>query len=77
LKKLDNPVPNFFQKQMNLIDYVNPGIYQITCLKLNKKYIGESYNVLARLGKHTASLDQSIHDSIQLQLDWNRLKLQN
>ena len=57
---------------MNLTDYVNPGIYQITCLKLNKKYIGESQNVLERLGKHVAMLNQSVHDSIPLQTDWNQ-----
>ena len=57
---------------MNLIDYVNAGIYQITCLKVNKKYIGESQNILERLGKHTSTLNRQTHDCLSLQNDWNK-----
>ena len=57
---------------MNLIDYVNAGIYQITCLKVNKKYIGESQNILERLGKHTSTLNQQTYDCLSLQNDWNK-----
>lgn len=57
---------------MNLIDYVSAGIYEITCLKVNKKYIGESQNILERLGKHTSTLNRQTHDCFSLQNDWNK-----
>lgn len=57
---------------MNLIHFVNAGIYQITCLPLNKIYIGESINVLDRLGRHTSALTRQTHDCLQLQTDWNK-----
>lgn len=49
----------------------NPGLYQIICLKNNKIYIGESSNVLSRLGRHTDALENNRHDCEALQTDFN------
>jgi GIY-YIG catalytic domain len=37
-----------------------------------KVYIGETEELLARLGKHSASLKQNQHDCRELQEDWNQ-----
>lgn len=39
-----------------------------------KVYIGETENLLARLGKHSASLKQNKYDCRKLQEDWNQLE---
>lgn len=48
----------------------NPGLYKITCLKNNKIYIGQSSNVLSRLGRHVDSLENNRHDCFELQQDF-------
>lgn len=35
-------------------------------------YIGETEELLARLGQHSASLKQNKHDCRELQEDWNQ-----
>lgn len=50
----------------------NPGLYQIKCLKNNKVYIGESSNILHRLGRHCADLENNRHDCRELQKDFNK-----
>lgn len=62
---------NFFET-MKIADLFNPGIYQITCLMNGKKYIGESSNVLTRLGRHADSLENNRHDCKDLQTDFNQ-----
>ena len=57
---------------MNLILYVEAGIYKIYCSKTNKTYIGESQNLLERFGNHFGHLNRSTHDCCQLQKDWNK-----
>ena len=47
------------------------GIYKIMCLKNSKVYIGESNNVLSRLGRHSDNLENNRHDCIKLQQDFN------
>ena len=59
---------------LNLIKQMVPGIYEIICIPKNKVYIGQSENLLARFGKHSASLTQNQHDCKQLQKDWNQFK---
>ena len=49
-----------------------PGTYKITCLKNGKVYVGESQNILHRLGKHTADLVENRHDCEELQKDFNK-----
>lgn len=49
----------------------NPGIYKITCLKNNKVYIGQSNNLLVRLGRHAEKLQANHHDCQKLQEDFN------
>lgn len=57
---------------MDISNLFNPGLYKITCLKNNKIYIGESSNVLSRLGKHVSTLENNKHDCIELQKDFNK-----
>jgi len=56
----------------NLLVLMIPGIYEIRCISSNKLYIGETENLLARLGKHSESLTQNRHDCRELQKDWNQ-----
>jgi len=51
LKKMDKVKIN-----MDLSDLLNPGLYKITCTVNKKQYIGESFNTLSRIGRHTDSL---------------------
>ena len=62
--------------EIDLTPYVVSGIYEIRCIPKNRVYIGESENLLARLGKHAASLAQNQHDCKDLQQDWNQFGLQ-
>lgn len=61
-------------KDLNFIKQMVPGIYEIKCIPKNKVYIGQSENLLARFGKHSASLTQNQHDCKELQKDWNIFK---
>ena len=56
---------------MDISVLFNPGLYKITCIKNNKIYIGESSNVLNRLGRHSNDLEKNRHDCIELQKDFN------
>lgn len=51
-----------------------PGRYEIICLITNRTYIGESTNVLSRLGYsiHSDDLEKQRHDCSDLQSDFNR-----
>jgi len=64
------------EQEIDLTAYAVPGIYEIRCIPKNRVYIGESENLLARLGKHAASLTQNQHDCTDLQQDWNQFGLQ-
>ena len=64
------------EQKIDLTAYAVPGIYEICCIPKNRVYIGESENLLARLGKHAASLTQNQHDCTDLQQDWNQFGLQ-
>lgn len=57
---------------MDVSPLFNPGIYKITCLKNEKIYIGESTNVLSRLGRHSDNLENNRHDCLDLQKDFNK-----
>lgn len=56
----------------NLFTAYGPGLYQILCKANNKRYIGESANVLDRLGRHTRTLENGVSDCSSLQADWSR-----
>lgn len=56
---------------MDVSSLFNPGLYKITCFKNNKMYIGQSSNVLSRLGKHVDSLENNRHDCLDLQKDFH------
>ena len=45
--------------------------------KQGKRYIGETQNLLERLGKHVATLETQTHDCLSLQVDWSSEKEQN
>jgi hypothetical protein len=49
---------------------MGPGLYIILCLKTDKIYVGESSNICGRLSTHWLSLNNHIHDCIELQSDW-------
>ena len=61
-----------FKNNMNVSDLFSPGLYQITCLKNNKVYIGQSTNVLNRLGRHCENLEMNRHNCKELQKDFNK-----
>lgn len=47
------------------------GIYCIENIINNKKYIGQSLNISARLTEHKRKLTRKIHRNIHLQNAWN------
>lgn len=57
--------------KININSLFNPGIYEIKSILNGKVYIGESENVLGRLGKHTEDLKNNRHDCFELQKDFN------
>lgn len=63
-----NNKPNI---NIDLSSLLNPGLYKITCTQNNKVYIGQSSNVLSRLGRHTESLEKNRHDCLELQEDFH------
>jgi len=58
-------------EQVNITRYMQPGLYEIVCLRNNKIYIGETENLISRLGYHAASLKQNRNHCVELQNDWN------
>ena len=60
---------------LEVLDLGKPGIYEIIHSFSNKRYIGESANILSRLGKHLSTLKENVHDCEQLQIEWNNAKL--
>ena len=61
---------------LEVLDLGKAGIYEIINKFSNKRYIGESVNILSHLGKHLSALKENTHDCAQLQIDWNNAKLQ-
>jgi group I intron endonuclease len=57
---------------MDFSSLFTAGIYEIRCLKNNKVYIGESANLLSRLGQHSDTLKNNRHDCFDLQQDFNK-----
>lgn len=62
---------------MDVSSLVNAGIYEIICLTNNKVYVGESTNVLSRLGRHSDNLENNRHDCFELQQDFNKYSKTN
>lgn len=62
---------------MDLSDLFNPGLYKITCIVNQKQYIGESVNILNRLGRHAESLENNRNDCIELQKDFQKYSKKN
>lgn len=60
-----------------LSDLFNPGLYKITCTANQKQYIGESSNVLSRLGRHTDFLQKNQSDCAEMQKDLNKYSKKN
>lgn len=48
------------------------GIYCIECINNNKKYIGQSVDIIDRWSKHKSSLRGGYHDNDYLQNAWNK-----
>ena len=57
---------------MNITHLFAPGIYKITCLKNKKIYMGESKNLLARIGRHCQLLSDGRNECLSLQDDFNK-----
>jgi len=51
---------------------INSGIYLITNIANNKKYIGSSYNVMDRIWNHKYKLRINKHDNPHLQNAWDK-----
>lgn len=56
----------------NLAELVQPGLYMIKCLENGRMYIGQTQNLLERLGKHSATLIKQNADCADLQEDWQK-----
>lgn len=56
---------------------IKSGLYVITCLSNNKRYIGESNNLSIRLASHKNMLRQGIHPNNHLQKDFKLYGEQN
>ena len=46
------------------------GVYSITNVRNNKKYIGKSENIYVRWDEHRKELNKGIHNNIHLQRSW-------
>lgn len=57
---------------MDISILFNPGLYKIICLKNNKIYLGQSGNLISRLGRHCDNLENNRHDCCELQNDFNK-----
>lgn len=66
-----------FNYKENLFDFKKPGIYLISCKKIEKYYIGESQNVVTRLCAHKNKLRRNIHENKELQSDFNKFGEEN
>lgn len=53
------------------------GIYCITCIANDKKYIGSSIDIFSRWNTHTISLIINKHSNKKLQADFNKFGLVN
>lgn len=58
-------------KNQNIFNAFGPGIYQIYCKINQRRYIGESNNILDRLAKHTRNFQKGFSECYELQQDWN------
>ena len=56
----------------DLITLVRAGFYEIKHLPSGKRYVGQSQNLLERLGKHVAFLQNKVHECLPLQADWTK-----
>ena len=59
-----------FELDVSLVN--QSGLYEIKNMHTGKRYIGQSQNVLERLGKHVSMLNDGKHDCVLLQKDWNQ-----
>jgi hypothetical protein len=70
----NNPVPNRIAQSLTSQNQTRrqlPGVYMIICLYNNKRYYGQSENVLSRLSQHKSRLQRNIHEVSEMQRDWN------
>lgn len=70
MNKLESSI-NKKTKLFDLSCFAQPGIYIITCTRTNKFYIGQTTNILNRLGKHAVNLINNKHECKILQTDFN------
>jgi hypothetical protein len=61
-----------FIKTINFFELDQTGVYCITCLKTNKKYIGATKSFLQRAARHWFLLTRNQHECFDLQNDFNK-----
>jgi hypothetical protein len=63
-----------FIQNVDFFELNQAGVYCITCLKNNKKYIGSTNFFLARAARHLFLLKTNQHECLELQTDFNKYK---
>ena len=60
---------------MDVSSLFKPGLYKITCIPISKQYIGQSENVLKRLGENADQLEKGKHrDCPAMQNDFKKYR---
>lgn len=62
---------NLKKTKENLFGFKKAGLYCITCISVNKHYIGQSSYVRKRLTNHLSLLRRGIHQNKEFQQDFN------
>nr|QUO99191.1 putative GIY-YIG homing endonuclease [Oedogonium sp. HN1801B] len=67
-----NKEQNIIKNKENLFDLsLKSGLYLITCVPLEKHYVGESINITRRINAHKSQLRQGIHVNRKMQEDFD------
>jgi group I intron endonuclease len=67
---------NHIKNKENLFDpSLKSGLYLITCIPLEKHYVGESEYVTRRLNAHKLALNRGIHENNEMQKDFDEYGL--
>nr|YP_009184752.1 putative GIY YIG homing endonuclease [Oogamochlamys gigantea]ALO62839.1 putative GIY YIG homing endonuclease [Oogamochlamys gigantea] len=67
------PSSNNLKNKANLFDLtIKSGLYSITCIPLQKHYMGQSSYVTRRLNAHKSMLKRGCHENKALQDDYNK-----
>jgi group I intron endonuclease len=68
-----NNKKNSIKNKENLFDSsLKSGLYVITCIPLQKHYLGQSSYITRRLNAHKSALNRGIHENAEMQKDYNK-----